>query len=83
MTITLPPNQQKWLEEQVAAGRFASVEEGVEAAILGLMLASDDDLAWAKPLVEQARASIMGGEGLPAESDKAELDPYLKSIGAR
>jgi hypothetical protein len=41
------------------------------------------DLAWAAPLVEQARAALARGEGLPAESVKAGIDTYLKSIGAR
>jgi antitoxin ParD1/3/4 len=83
MTVTLTPDQIKWLEAQVAGGRFDSIEEAVRLAVAGLMAVDADDLAWAKPLVEEARASIERGEGIPAEDVKAQLDIYLKSIGAR
>lgn len=83
MTITLTPEQLRWLEQQVAGGRFESVEDAVQLAVSGLMAIDTDDLAWTKPLVDEAHASLARGEGLPAESVKAELDAYLKSTGAR
>ena len=83
MTITLTPQQLRWLEQQVAVGRFESVEEAVELAVAGLMTVEADDLAWAKPLVDEARASIARGEGIPADIVKAKLDAYLRSIGVR
>jgi antitoxin ParD1/3/4 len=83
MTITLTPEQLRWLEQQVAGGRFESVEDAVQLAVAGLMTIDTDDLAWAKPLVDEARASMARGEGTPAVSVKAELDAYLRSIGAR
>lgn len=83
MTITLTPEQLRWLEQQVASGQFESIEDAVQLAVTGLMTIDTDDLAWAKPLVDEARASIARGEGIPAESVKAELDAYLRSIGAR
>jgi antitoxin ParD1/3/4 len=83
MTVTLTPDQIKWLESQVAGGRFDSVEDAVRLAVAGLMTLDADDLSWAKPLVDEARASIARGEGIPAEDVKAQLDGYLKSIGAR
>ena len=36
MNIKLPGNQQKWLEEQVAAGRFGSVDDAVAVAVADL-----------------------------------------------
>jgi antitoxin ParD1/3/4 len=58
MTITLPREQQEWLEAQVRAGFYDSVEEAV-ASIVGEHMHLDvDDLAWAKPLVDEARASL-------------------------
>jgi Arc/MetJ-type ribon-helix-helix transcriptional regulator len=36
MNINLPGNQQKWLEEQVAAGRFGSVDDAVAVAVADL-----------------------------------------------
>ena len=83
MTVTLTPDQIKWLESPVAGGRFDSVEDAVRLAVAGLMTLDADDLSWAKPLVDEARASIARGEGIPAEDVKAQLDGYLKSIGAR
>jgi antitoxin ParD1/3/4 len=83
MTITLTPEQVKWLETQVADGEFESVEDAVRLAVADLMAVDTDDLAWARPLLDEARASLARGEGFPAESVKAEIDAYLKSIGAR
>jgi antitoxin ParD1/3/4 len=83
MTITLAPQQLEWLKQQVADGTFESIEDAVRLAVADLMALDTDDLAWAKPLVDEARASVARGEGIPAESVKAEIDAYLKSIGAR
>jgi Arc/MetJ-type ribon-helix-helix transcriptional regulator len=83
MTITLMPDQLKWLESQVAGGRFDSVQDAVRLAVAGLMTLDADDLARPKPLVDEARASIARGEGIPAEAVRAQLDTYLKSIGTR
>ena len=43
MTITLTPEQLKWLEAQVAAGHFASVEEAVRTAITDFMAAASEE----------------------------------------
>lgn len=83
MTITLTPEQLRWLEQQVAGGHFESVEAAVQLAIAGMMTIDTDNLTWAKSLVDEARASLARGEGLPVDSVKAELDAYLRSIGAR
>ncbi len=83
MTITLTPEQLKWLEQQVAGGQFASVEEAVRLAVAELMADNSDDLAWAKPLVDEARASLARGEGVSADSVRTEIDKYLGSIGGR
>jgi antitoxin ParD1/3/4 len=67
MTVQLSPEQQRWLEAQVAAGNFSSLEEAVAVAIADLMAAAEDDLDWAKPLVDEAIASVERGEGIPAD----------------
>jgi antitoxin ParD1/3/4 len=79
MTITLTPEQLKWIEQQVASGKFGSVEDAVRLAVADLMAVDAGDLAWAKPLVDEARASIARGEGTAAKAVKAEFDAYLKS----
>lgn len=67
MSIQLSPEQQRWLEAQVAAGHFSSLEEAVAVAIADLMATAEDDLDWAKPLVDEAIASVERGEGIPAD----------------
>jgi len=83
MTITLTPEQQKRLEAAVAAGRFASVEDAVRLAVDHLVLTDTDldDLAWAKPYLDEARASIARGESVPAQEVFAETDAWLKKRG--
>lgn len=62
MKIDLRPDQKQWLEAEVASGRFGSISEAVEMAIAGLMIGEADDLAWAKPLVNGAHASVVNGD---------------------
>ena len=84
MNIALKLDQQKWLEEQVASGTFASVEDAISLAVAGLMtIPEDDDLAWAKPLVEEARGAIARGEGVPVSAAKAEIMEQLRKLSAR
>lgn len=61
MTIHLKPDLQAVLEAEVAAGRFMSVDEALEAAVLGLTGPIDDDLSWAKPLLAEADRDISSG----------------------
>ena len=67
MTIQLSPEQQHWLEAQVAAGHFVSLEQAVAVAIADLMAMEDGDLAWAKPLVDAATTELARGEGVPGD----------------
>jgi antitoxin ParD1/3/4 len=83
MNIALKADQLKWLEDEVATGTFASVEDAVRLAVAGLMtMSEDDDLSWAKPLVDDARAAIARGEGTPASAVKAEIAEQLRKLGA-
>lgn len=77
MTIQLSPEQQRWLEAQVAAGHFVSLEQAVAIAIADLMTIEDDDLAWAKPLVDAASAELERGEGLPGDEAVARIRTAL------
>ncbi len=58
MNVSLPKEQLEWLEAQVAAGHFGSIDEALAIAVADLKALSEDDFAWAKPYVEEARASI-------------------------
>ena len=78
MTITLTPEQQKWLEAQVVAGHFASVEEAVQIAVAELMRPDD---TWAKPYLDVARAQIERGEFVTHEEFKRDLAERIKTFG--
>jgi Arc/MetJ-type ribon-helix-helix transcriptional regulator len=73
MAIALTPEQLRWLEQAVAEGRFASVEDAVRVAITGLMVEADEleDDAWVAPLLDEARASDARGESMSLEEFKA------------
>jgi antitoxin ParD1/3/4 len=78
MSITLTPEQESWIKAHVAAGEFASVEEGARRLIDDRIaeLAQDegdepDDMAWAKPLVDEARAAVARGDVLTLEEHRA------------
>jgi Arc/MetJ-type ribon-helix-helix transcriptional regulator len=80
MNIRLPADQQKWLEEQVASGRFGSVEDAVAAAVADLMAADGGDLAWARPYVDEARAAAAQGEVVSLDDALADIDAHLASL---
>ena len=69
MQVTLKPELQQFVEEQVRAGRFATVQEALEAAVACLMLDSDGaDLDEATmDAIERAEAQLDRGEGIPLE----------------
>jgi antitoxin ParD1/3/4 len=74
MNITLPREQQEWLEAQVRAGAYESIDEAVATIVAEHMLLDPDDLDWAKPLVDEARASIARGEGMTLEEYRTRMD---------
>jgi antitoxin ParD1/3/4 len=80
MNIKLPPEQLKWLEAEVAAGRFASVDEALTLAVADLMTVYNDDLAWAKPYVDEALASVESGDVISGEEFFNWLDGRLKKL---
>ena len=80
MNVRLPPDQQKWLEEQVAAGRFGSIDDAVAFAVADLMGSGADDLAWAKPYVDEARAATARGEVAPLDDALADIDAHLATL---
>lgn len=79
MNVTLPLEQQKWLEAEVAAGRFRSIDEAVATAVADLMAIHDDDLSWAKPYVDEARASVARGDVISGEEYFKRLDAKVET----
>ena len=48
MNISLPKEQLEWLEAEVAAGHFSSIDEALSLAVAELKSLHENDLAWAK-----------------------------------
>jgi antitoxin ParD1/3/4 len=78
MNVSLSPAQQQWLEAQVAAGQFHSVDEAV--AVADLMAISYDDLGWAKSYVAEARAAAERGEVVSLDDALADMDAHLAAL---
>ena len=79
-TINLTAAQEAWLEAQIAAGYLPSVEDAVRSAVGDMMAMSDDDLEWAKPFIDQARASVARGDVSTGEAVLSELRSRISSF---
>lgn len=80
MTITLPREQQEWLEAQVRAGHYDSIEDAVASIITQHMVADIDDMAWARELVEEGRASLERDGGLTLEEHRKRMARKLQEL---
>lgn len=83
MTITLTPEQQAWIEAHVARGEFASMEDAarrlIDIAIIDHATLEADDLAWAKPLVDEALAEAERGNVISREDFQKSVQSFLAS----
>jgi antitoxin ParD1/3/4 len=84
MPITLTPEQEAWIRAHVAAGDFASIEEAarqlIDDRIAELTEAGDDDLSWAKPYVDVARADMARGDLITLEEHRARNAARLAAL---
>jgi len=80
MNISLPKEQLDWLEAEVAAGRFSSIDEALAAAVAELKSLHENDLAWAKPYVDEAREQVARGESLSGGEFFKWLDPRIEKL---
>jgi antitoxin ParD1/3/4 len=84
ISFSLTPEQQAWLDAHVARGDFKSVEEAaqrmIEERIAELEATENDGLAWAKPYVDEAIASVEKGEGLTLEEHRARNTARLDAL---
>lgn len=75
MHVTFKPQTQKFIEEQVRAGRFASPDEAIEASVARLMcepgpdFLDDEDRA----AIRESLAQIERGEVIDAKTFGEEL----------
>jgi antitoxin ParD1/3/4 len=80
MQIHLTKDDEEWLRAQVAAGRFSSLDEALGEAIDSLG-AENEELAWAKPLVDEGLAELDRGESIRAEEVFAGVEESLREKG--
>jgi antitoxin ParD1/3/4 len=78
MNIQLTKEQEDWLRGQVAAGRFSSLDEAIAEAVDSLK-GEDDDLSWAKPLVDEGLSELDRGEAIPAGEVFARVEARLRA----
>jgi antitoxin ParD1/3/4 len=80
MTINLPREQQEWLEAQVKAGAYDSVEEAVASIVAERMHLGVDDMSWARALVDEGRASLERGEGLSLAEHREHIARKVQEL---
>ncbi len=84
MSITLTPEQEAWIKAHVATGDFASIEEAarqlIDDRIAELAEIGDDDMAWAKPSVDEARADMARGDVITLEEHRARNAARLAAL---
>ena len=84
MSITLTPEQEAWIKAHVATGDFASVEEAarqlIDDRIAELARDEHDDMAWAKPLVDDGLAALDRGDFITLEEHKARNAARLAAL---
>ena len=75
MDVPIKPQLERYVEDQVRAGRFTSPAEVIEAGLARLMLDPPDDELDGETLsaIEQAETQIDRGESLPLDAAFAEL----------
>ena len=83
MTISLTPEQQAWISDRIERGDFTSIEEAARQLIDERIVEraiEEDDLAWAKPLVEEALADVGRGNVLTREEHEARVNALITSM---
>jgi predicted transcriptional regulator len=74
MNVTLPKDQVKWLEAEVAAGRFASIDEAVASAVADLMMVDG---------LEAGLADMRAGRLVPHDAAMDEIDAVIADAARR
>ena len=87
MSITLTPKQETWIKVHVAAGEFVSVEDAARqliddriAQLSESPIDDQDDMTWAKPWVDEARADIARGDVLTLEEHRTRNADRLAAL---
>lgn len=76
MNVEVRPDQEAWLRARVALGEYSSVDEAVRQVLAERIAEENDDMAWAKPLVEEALVDVANGQTI-------SFDEYRRRTAAR
>ncbi len=71
--MKLTTEQEAWLTAHIESGEFSSPEDAFAQLIEARMADEADDMAWARPYVEEAEAEFARGEFLTLEEHKARI----------
>jgi antitoxin ParD1/3/4 len=82
LTMQLPPDVQDWIDRQVKAGAFKTPAEAIAFAVRQVAPV-EDDLSWAKPLVDEALAEIERGEGVPRSEAMKQVRAHIAARQAQ
>jgi antitoxin ParD1/3/4 len=79
MTIRLTPHLEEFVDEQVRAGKFASADEAVAAAV-NQMREREEKIAWLRREIQLGVDQLERGEGAPWDlaDTKARLEERLR-----
>jgi antitoxin ParD1/3/4 len=85
MDIALTPKQRAWIDAHIARGDFTSVEHAARQLIderIAERAAEEqvDDLAWAKPYLDQALGDVAAGRILTLGEHEARMDAILTAM---
>jgi hypothetical protein len=79
---TLTPAQEEILRDVIANGKFPSVEAATKF-VVDYFSVNLDDLSWAKPYLDVARAQFERGEFVTLEEFQAFMDEKIKELERR
>jgi len=82
MTITLQPEQEQFIQVQLATGRYASASEVIAEALALLEQRNHYD-RWVEDLrdkIDLAAAQLDRGEGIDGETAIAQLRTYIQQV---
>jgi antitoxin ParD1/3/4 len=84
MNITLTQAQETWIAARVQRGEFQSLEDAaramIDAEIAAQAALEHDNMAWAKPYIDEAEAAAARGEVMSADESKARIAAQLAAL---
>lgn len=80
MNSTFSAEQERWLKKRIANGEFHYVDDAIRQLIADRMIVDDAGMAWAKPLVNEARAAIARGDLSSLEEAERDIDRTLATL---